>query len=100
VLEDASFRVDGSLMRMNARQSTTTPEAPGNGVTVVNGFGDKKAVAALAGLRSTRWVELEMAKGLPHLKLGARRVRFDLNEVREWLKTQYGQQHRGKAARV
>jgi hypothetical protein len=52
---------------------------------------------------SIRWVDGQLAKGMPHLKLGLRRVRFDLEEVRQWLKETYGQQRRGrirKAART
>ena len=75
------------------------PEAtPGNEPVPATCFADKRAVAALAGLRSTRWVELQMAAGMPHLKLGPRRVRFDLEEVRQWLKEKYHQQRRAVAA--
>jgi predicted DNA-binding transcriptional regulator AlpA len=52
----------------------------------------------MAGLKSTSWVEMEMAKGMPHLKLVPRRVRFDLAEVREWPKEKYHQQRRAVAA--
>lgn len=57
-------------------------------------FGDKRDVGELAGGMSKRWVDGEMAKGMPHLKLGARRVRFDLEEVAAWLKQQYHVQRR------
>ena len=63
-----------------------------------NNFVDKRAVGLLAGNMSLRWVDGELAKGMPHLKLGPRRVRFDLEEVRTWLKEHYGQQRRGKVA--
>jgi len=42
-------------------------------------------------------VDDQMALGMPHLKLGARRVRFDLAEVAAWLKEKYGQQRRAPA---
>ena len=80
-------------------QSTTqTPEvAPGISQSAASlNLGDKRAVAALAGNMSVRWVDGQLALGMPHLKLGPRRVRFDLGEVREWLKSSYGQQRRGK----
>jgi predicted DNA-binding transcriptional regulator AlpA len=93
---------------MNAKQHAKTPEAtPGNEavalsrqqfVKLTDRFGDKRDVAAMAAMRSTRWVELQMAAGMPHLKLGPRRVRFDLEEVREWLKEKYHQQRRAVAA--
>jgi hypothetical protein len=57
-------------------------------------FGDKRAVGSLAGGMSVRWVDGELTKGMPHLKFGARRVRFDLLEVSAWLKQKYGQQRR------
>lgn len=72
------------------------PEATPGEALAANCFADKKAVAALAGLKSTRWVELQMAAGMPHLKLGPRRVRFDLPEVRAWLTEKYHQQHIGR----
>ena len=37
-----------------------------------------------------------MAQGLPHLKLGARIVRFDLEEVRAWAKREFGTRRIGK----
>jgi hypothetical protein len=55
-------------------------------------FGDKRDVASLAGDMSVRWVDGQLALGMPHMKFGARRVRFDLDEVRSWLKERYGQQ--------
>lgn len=48
----------------------------------VQALGDKKAVGELAGGMSDRWVESQMALGMPHLRLGQRRTRFDLSEVR------------------
>jgi predicted DNA-binding transcriptional regulator AlpA len=60
-------------------------------------FGDKRAVAALAGGMSRRWVDGELAKGMPHVKLGPRRVRFDMEEVRAWLREKYAVRRRGPA---
>jgi len=70
--------------------------APGNAsvATPIEALGDKRSVGVLAGGMSIRWVDLQLARGMPHLKLGARRVRFDLGEVRSWLKQQYGTQRR------
>jgi len=59
-------------------------------------FGDKRDVAAMARV-SRRTVDNFLADGCPHIKLGARRVRFDLAEVRAWLKQKYGTQRRGPA---
>ena len=62
-----------------------------------NPFGDKLAVARLAGGFSKRWVDLQMARGMPHMRIGRRRVRFDLAEVREWLREKYAVRRRGPA---
>lgn len=58
-------------------------------------FGDKRDVGSLAGGMSVRWVDGQLQLGMPHMKYGTRRVRFDLEEVRQWLKEKYGQQRRG-----
>jgi predicted DNA-binding transcriptional regulator AlpA len=83
---------------MTTRQLATKQPAatPGNEVVTANCFADKRAVAAMAGLRSTRWVEIQMTRGMPHLKLGPRRIRFDLEEVRAWLMEKYHQQRNGR----
>ncbi len=89
---------------MTTRQQAIKPPdaAPGNEVAGNQRLGDKRDVAALAGMRSIRWVELQMVAGMPHLKLGPRRVRFDLEEVREWLRENYLVQRRktGKSDRL
>jgi phage terminase Nu1 subunit (DNA packaging protein) len=52
-------------------------------------FGDKRAVADMLGL-CVRSVDNLCASGCPHLKLGKRRVRFDLAEVAVWAKREFG----------
>lgn len=73
------------------------PDADTGDKLSANRFGDKRAVASLAGMKSIRWVSDQMAAGMPYLALGARRTRFDLPEVAVWLKEKYGVQRRGKA---
>lgn len=58
-------------------------------------YGDKNAVALMLGM-SRRSVDNFLQEGCPHLKLGSRRVRFDMEEVRIWLKEQYGLRRRGR----
>jgi len=78
---------------MKSSVSFTPETATGQKSAVINNaLGDKRAVGHLAGGFSTRWVDDQLRRGMPHLKIGPRRVRFDLEEVREWLKTRYGQQ--------
>ena len=59
-------------------------------------FGSKKDVAAMLQM-GVRSVDNYVAAGCPVIKLSKRRCRFDLAEVREWFKAQYGQQRRGSA---
>ena len=56
-------------------------------------FGSKRDVAAMLQM-SVRSVDNYLAAGCPVIMLSKRRCRFDLAEVREWFKTQYGQQRR------
>lgn len=56
-------------------------------------LGDKRDVANMLGV-SVRSVDNYLAEGCPHMKPTPRCVRFDLNDVREWFKTKYGQQCR------
>lgn len=58
-------------------------------------LGDKHDVGALAGGMSVRWVDGQLSIGMPHLKIGNRRVRFDLEEVAAWLKERYGRRRFG-----
>jgi predicted DNA-binding transcriptional regulator AlpA len=58
-------------------------------------YGDKKAVAAMLGM-SRRTVDNLVAQGCPHLRIGSRRLRFDMDEVRGWLTEQFHTQRRGK----
>ena len=64
--------------------NTITTETP-----TVQKFGDKRDVAEMLGL-CRRSVDNLLSRGCPHLKLGLRRVRFDLDEVRQWAKTEFG----------
>jgi len=58
-------------------------------------FGDKFAVAEMLDL-CPRSVDNLMAQGMPHLRIGTRRVRFDMAEVRAWAKRHYGVSRMGK----
>lgn len=67
------------------------PDAPTGSIK----FGAKQDVANMLGI-CRRSVDNLMARGLPHLKLGVRKVRFDLAEVADWAKRTYGQKRIGK----
>jgi predicted DNA-binding transcriptional regulator AlpA len=60
-------------------------------------FGDKRAVAQLIGC-CQRSVDNLMKRGCPYYKLGHRQVRFDLGEVRDWVKREYGCRRIGREA--
>jgi hypothetical protein len=79
------------------KQDFAPAAATGNPLAATLALGDKRDVGVLAGGMSNRWVEGQMALGMPHLKIGPRRARFDLAEVREWLRARYAVQRRGAA---
>ena len=56
-------------------------------------YGSKRDVAAMVQM-SPRSVDNFIAQGCPHLKLGKRRVRFDMAEVRRWLADNFRTQRR------
>jgi len=65
--------------------------ATGNHLLATGGtprFGSKRDVAAMVGL-SVRTVDNLLTKGLPHLRLGSRRTRYDLDEVAQWFKQKF-----------
>ncbi len=72
---------------------------PQNPADTLQRFGDKRDVGELLGI-CNRSVDNLLAKGCPHLKLGKRRVRFDLDDVREWAKREFGTRRVGKEKRV
>jgi len=47
---------------------------------------------------SPRWVDNLLAQGLPHLKIGQRRVRIVISEADAWMREQFATQRRGKLA--
>lgn len=74
-----------------------TPIAPSSESPVPpSPYIDKKALATRLGL-SRRTIDNWMQRGLPHLKLGDRRVRFDLRDVEPWLQRQCRTVRYGKA---
>ena len=57
---------------------------------------DKAAYAARYG-GSRRWVDGLLAQGLPHLKIGARRVRIVITEADGWMREKFHVQRMGGA---
>ena len=54
---------------------------------------DKKGYGA-RWQSSVRTVDNWIARGLPHLKIGARRVRIDIAEADAWMRSQFSVQRR------
>jgi hypothetical protein len=77
-------------MKANLQPDADTGNPKLSVIETVPRLGAKRDVANLANMKSIRWVDLQMSAGMPHLKLGARRCRFDLAEVAAWLKQKYG----------
>lgn len=91
---------------MNNILSCTPDTAPGNqtslaalsaqGRELPAHYGSKRDVAAMVQM-SVRSVDNFVAAGCPHLKLGKRRLRFDMGEVRQWLADNFRTQRRRAA---
>ena len=57
---------------------------------------DKKGYAA-RWQGSVRWIDGLLARGLPHLKIGKRRVRIVISEADRWMREQFYTQRRSIA---
>lgn len=71
-------------------EATNKPEAPTG-----KKFGTKQDVAAMFGV-CLRTVDNLLAKGMPHLKLGARRCRFDMADVEAWANRSFRTERYGR----
>ena len=81
---------------MTDKATVEVPSAVAGRVVALGGkLGDKLAVAEMLDL-CPRSIDNLMAQGMPHLRIGKRRVRFDLPEVRAWAKRHYGVSRMGK----
>jgi hypothetical protein len=71
-----------------------SPENALGQISVASPFTDKAGFARRWG-GSKRWVDCLLAKGMPHLKIGARRVRICVDEADSWMRTTFGTQRNG-----
>ena len=82
---------------MESNNTHQTPEvATGQTSLAASPYCDKKSF----GKRwqgSARWVDDLLAKGMPHLKIGKRRVRICIAEADEWMMSQFRVQRRSAA---
>ena len=79
-------------LRMNPTH--TQPEvATGNILATASPITDKKGYARRWSF-SVRKVDNLLASGMPHMKIGKRRVRIETEEADAWMKNQFRVQHR------
>jgi predicted DNA-binding transcriptional regulator AlpA len=78
---------------MKVINDTTTPEVATGNSLAASPFADKRAYAK-RWQGSTRWVDDLIARGMPHLKIGSRRVRICVVEADEWMQSQFRTQRR------
>jgi hypothetical protein len=77
---------------MNAPNITQT-EVTNSQPALASPFTDKKGFAK-RWQGSTRWVDDLIARGMPHLKIGSRRVRICVAEADAWMQEQFRTQRR------
>jgi hypothetical protein len=70
------------------------PETATDNTTAAPFVTDKRGFAQRWNF-STRYVDNLLAQGLPHLKVGARRVRIVVAEADAWMRQRFSTQRRG-----
>jgi predicted DNA-binding transcriptional regulator AlpA len=80
-------------------KTSSTPDAAASNKSATNietlpRYGSKRDVANMVQM-SVRSVDNFLRDGCPALRIGKRRVRFEMNEVRAWLADTYRTQRRG-----
>lgn len=73
------------------------PEPVTGDVKLAGEITDKRGYAA-RWHGSPRWVDTLLARGLPHLKIGERRVRILIPEADAWMREKFRAQRNGKIA--
>ena len=74
-------------MKCNPPDAAAGQSKPAGNITDKRGFGQRWGF-------SPRHVDNLIAQGLPHLKIGKRRVRIIVDEGDEWMKHTFGTQRR------
>ncbi len=80
------------------KTDTSTTANPTGPTGLAAEITDKRGYGTRWGF-SPRHVDNLMAQGLPHLKIGARRVRIIVAEADAWMKDRFATQRRGPANR-
>jgi hypothetical protein len=71
----------------------------GPGTKLTGDITDKRGYAERWGF-SVRHIDNLLAQGLPHLKIGSRRVRILIDEADTWMRERFGTQRRAPASRT
>ncbi len=79
---------------MNGTNSLVTPEVATGQTSLASPFTDKRGFGQRWQF-STRKVDNLIASGLPHLKIGSRRIRICVAEADAWMQDQFRTQRRG-----
>ena len=88
-------------MRLGARLNHMTNELiagpeTATGQRLAGEITDKKGYGLRWGF-SARHIDNLIAQGLPHLKVGSRRVRIEVGPADEWMRRRFGRQRHGKS---
>jgi hypothetical protein len=83
---------DSSNTNMSINNIQTPEASPGNSA-LASPYTDKRGYAK-RWQGSTRWVDDLIARGLPHLKIGKRRVRLCIADADAWMQEQFRTQRR------
>jgi hypothetical protein len=78
---------------MTKTQNDTTPDNATGSQQLASPYTDKRGYAG-RWQGSTRWVDDLISRGLPHLKIGNRRVRICIAEADAWMQEQFRTQRR------
>ena len=78
---------------MQSQITQQTPEVATGQTPLASPYTDKRGYAG-RWQGSTRWVDDLIARGMPHLKIGSRRVRICITEADAWMQSQFRTQRR------
>ena len=85
-----------ALHRHDMRNQYITPAIATGNQSEIGDITDKRGYAR-RWQGSLRWVDGLLAQGLPHLKIGKRRVRIVCSEADFWMKERFGTRRLGSA---
>lgn len=81
------------MAQIHAMKTQIQPDVATDDEKLASPFTDKRGFAQ-RWQGSTRWIDGLLAQGLPHLKIGQRRVRICIAEADAWMQQQFRVQRR------